>query len=180
MKLTIEELREWVAISNESPSGLVWIKSPRGGQLIGHPVGGISVRKDSNYYIFGLKYQVYYVHRVVYCMYHNLKLDSKVKIDHVDGNQLNNSIHNLRITTNSGNSANTSKCKPPKSSKYKGVSYYTRLNRWVSVIRKDGRSTRIGVFDNEVEAAMAYNKRALEVFGEFARINEIGDVGEMD
>lgn len=50
----------------------------------------------------------------------------------------------------------------------------------VSVIRKDGRSTRIGVFDNEVEAAMAYNKRALEVFGEFARINEIGDVGEMD
>jgi hypothetical protein len=33
----------------------------------------------------------------------------------------------------------------------------------------------VGTFENEKEAALAYNKKAEEFYGKFARKNEIGD-----
>lgn len=173
MKATIEELNEWVEISEDSPSGLRWKKSPHAIRPVGSTVGGVSKRKNSTYYIFGLNYKVYYVHRVVYCIYHKISLDCKIKIDHADGNPLNNSISNLRIATTSENGANKSKCKMKTSSKYKGVHYNIRMNKWVARIQKNKITTCIGVFNNEVEAALAYNNKALTLFGDFARLNEI-------
>lgn len=177
MKATIEELKEWVAISDTSPSGLIWIKSPRNGEAVNIIAGGISRRKDSSYYIFGFNYNVYYVHRIVYCLHHNIPLNSRIKIDHIDGNQLNNSTGNLRIASNSQNSANRMKGVKLASSVYKGVYRDRRSGKWIARIKKSV-NIYIGIFDLERDAAIAYNQKALELFGEYAKLNEIGDMGE--
>lgn len=59
-------------------------------------------------------------------------------------------------------------------SKYKGVHFSKSKNRWISQIWKDYKLTYIGSFKNELDAAMAYNKKAIDFFGEYACLNKIG------
>lgn len=97
--------------------------------------------------------------------------------DHINGNSLDNRKLNLRITDNINNcwNRNSPKLKKRKTSKYKGV-YYAKQRRgkkWEACITKNFKKSRIGLFNTEIEAAEAYNKKALELFGEFAKLNEI-------
>lgn len=91
--------------------------------------------------------------------------------DHADGNGLNNSRSNLRICTTSQNQMNSKKQKRKCSSKYKGVYWSKIRNRWVAQIWMNGNRQHIGCFIKEEDAAIAYDKKALEIFGEFARTN---------
>ncbi len=91
-------------------------------------------------------------------------------VDHKNHNQLDNRRSNLRICTNQQNQANSFSQKGG-TSKYKGVSYNTRRNHWVSVICCNGKVTYLGSFEKEEDAARAYDKKALEVFGEYAHLN---------
>ena len=59
------------------------------------------------------------------------------------------------------------------SSKYKGVSWYSSRNKWYSYIHFNYEKIHIGYFENEKEAALAYNKKAKELFGEYAYLNEV-------
>lgn len=52
---------------------------------------------------------------------------------------------------------------------YKGV--IRSDGRWVAQIKLNGRSRCLGRFDDVVEAARAYDRAAIELFGEFARPN---------
>ena len=101
----------------------------------------------------------------------------KVKLgeytDHIDGNGLNNTRENLRIVTSCQNNRNRKKI-PGRSSKYKGVSFEKDRNKWRSIIINNYQKIDLGRFDNEVDAAKAYNKAAIELFGEFARLNDLG------
>lgn len=47
------------------------------------------------------------------------------------------------------------------------------VKKWRSQISKNGKRISIGRFDTEIEAALAYNKEALRLYGENALINEI-------
>ena len=96
--------------------------------------------------------------------------DGKIQIDHKYGNGLDNRKKNLRICTNSENQINK-KSKIGGTSKYKGVSWKTLNNKWNSKIGINGGTIQIGLFINEIEAAKAYNLKATELFGEFARLN---------
>jgi len=58
-------------------------------------------------------------------------------------------------------------------SKYKGIYFCKRSLRYVARITRDGNTTHIGSFINEEDAALEYNKKALELFGEFAVLNII-------
>lgn len=89
-------------------------------------------------------------------------------VDHADRNKLNNQRNNLRITTNQMNTANS---KPQGDRKYKGV--YDHYTKWKSVIGFEGKNIWLGSFNTPEEAALAYNQKALELFGEFAKLNEI-------
>lgn len=86
-------------------------------------------------------------------------------IDHIDGNGLNCCRNNLRICTSQQNSFNR---KPhiDSRSKYKGVSVTYKAK-----ITKDGIVKYLGSFNNEKEAAIAYDMAARELFGEFAKLN---------
>ena len=88
-------------------------------------------------------------------------------VDHKDHNSLNNMRGNLRIATRSQNSCNIKKSQGC-SSKYKGVSFNKALGKWVVSIRFQRKHIHLGYFDNEEDAARAYDAAARKHHGEFA------------
>ena len=110
--------------------------------------------------------------RVTGISMHRLILNAKngEKVDHINGNGLNNRRCNLRIVTDSQNSMNRRKYKN-STSKYKGVSWYKRYNKWLSCIESNKKNLTLGYFLKEEDAARAYDKKAKELFGEYARLN---------
>lgn len=92
--------------------------------------------------------------------------------DHIDGNKLNNCRYNLRQCNNSQNGANRKKASGTTSI-YKGVSWNKRDGKWEVCIEARKIRYHMGKYENEMIAAKAYDKRAIELFGEFAKTNFI-------
>lgn len=97
--------------------------------------------------------------------------DKSLDCDHIDGDTLNNQRHNLRACTRSENNCNT-RSRKGSTSKYKGVSRYHN-GKWQVSIGNNKKSIWLGVFDSEIDAALAYNEAAKKYHGEFARLNEL-------
>ncbi len=97
-------------------------------------------------------------------------------IDHIDGNRSNNAITNLRIADRSINGFNREK-KSESSSVFKGVLWSKKYGKWESKINASGKRKHIGYFHSEQEAGHAYNKSAIELHGEYARLNPVGMKG---
>lgn len=93
------------------------------------------------------------------------------KVDHVNRDGLDNRKDNLRLCDNSLNMANQAKMKG-KTSRWKGVSLYKK-KFYVASCKKGSEYRRQYGFTNEDFAAIAYNKMAHEMFGEFARLNKV-------
>ena len=91
-------------------------------------------------------------------------------IDHIDINGLNNRRSNLRPCTPAQNVQN-SRPRSNASSKYKGVFWNKKNKKWIATIHKGENRTYLGGFDDEIEAALAYDRKAEELFGEFAYLN---------
>jgi hypothetical protein len=95
-------------------------------------------------------------------------------VDHKDGNGLNNQKSNLRLCTNRQNLANSQKARGK--SRFKGVYWNTARGKWQAQIGAGFRNGKLAVeylgrFENEEEAARAYDRRAFELHGEFAVLN---------
>ena len=89
------------------------------------------------------------------------------QVDHINGDRLDNRRENLRFVTNSQQHINRSKpAFVNRTSNYKGVSLRSN-GRWQVMLQR----RYVGTFLTEEEAARAYDKRAKELFGEFARLN---------
>jgi len=96
--------------------------------------------------------------------------------DHINnnGNDLSvNTIDNLRINDNIGNAHNKTKNKNA-SSKFYGVSYSKFANNWRPSIQKNIKYY-LGCYKLEIQAAIAYNIKAKELYGEFANLNDISE-----
>lgn len=91
-------------------------------------------------------------------------------VDHINHNTLDNRRCNLRVCTVEQNMQNK-RVTGNGTSIYKGV--YRDYGKWIAHISTGNRHTRLGQFDNQVDAALAYNKAAAEHFGEFACLNVI-------
>lgn len=87
-------------------------------------------------------------------------------VDHINHNGLDNRRCNLRICTHSENLANRT-----NKEKLKGVYFRPKKNAWVSSIKINNKYVYLGYFKNKIEAAMAYDKKAKEIFGNFASLN---------
>ena len=88
------------------------------------------------------------------------------KVDHKDGNGLNNQRPNLRVASHDENNLNRDGW---SLSGYKGVSRDGR--RYRARITIGGVQKTLGRFDEAILAALAYDEAAHELFGEFARFN---------
>lgn len=95
---------------------------------------------------------------------------NNLQVDHIDRNPLNNQKSNLRICNPQNNKRNQTKYKGEFSSQYKGVSWKEQCKSWVAHITTN-KTEYIGMFNNEVDAAHAYDKQAIELFGDFKCLN---------
>lgn len=93
-------------------------------------------------------------------------------LDHANGDRCDNRIENLRIATACENSTNRSSATGSTSS-YLGVHFRKDCGLWRSQISKLGKKIHLGLFDNEIDAARAYNAAAIQLHGQFARLNQI-------
>lgn len=101
----------------------------------------------------------------------NLK-NSKLTVDHIDGNKLNNTRKNLRICSARQNSFNKGMSKN-NTSGYKGVYWFKRDKLWVAGIGYNKKTYNLGRFKNKHDAAKAYNNAAVKYFGKYAKLNKI-------
>ena len=115
--------------------------------------------------------RVFWLHRVV---------AGYSRPDHRNGNKLDCRKSNLRPANGIQNGGNRQRACNKKSSAYKGVSYRPARKRfragWIAYIthkEKTGKQVHLGFFDSEIEAALAYNRAALKLFGEFALLNKV-------
>jgi hypothetical protein len=94
------------------------------------------------------------VHQLVAVAFLNHKPDGyKIVVDHIDSNPLNNNLKNLQLISQR---ENLSKDKKGYSSKYTGVCWNKKSNKWVATIRINGKIKHLGLFHNEIDAANAY------------------------
>ena len=103
-----------------------------------------------------------------------VQCDDKTKvIHHINSNTLDNRRENLAVVSRTIN-AHQKKKQTNSTSKYFGVSKIG--HKWTARVSKDGKMYRTGYYENEKDAARAYNEKALELYGEvFANLNVIDD-----
>lgn len=146
---------------------LVWkSREDKDSQWNGRMAGKMAGHIDKNGYVYtkidGSKYAV---HRLIWALFHGPIPKGKV-IDHIDGNPSNNKINNLRLATTSQNQMNRVS---DIGRNFKGV-YKSGDGFKAEITNNEGR-VYIGSFDCEIKAAKAYDKKARELHGDFARLN---------
>ena len=87
---------------------------------------------------------------------------SKLYVNHISGNKLDNRIENLEFVNQRENISHNKSTKKNKTSKFIGVSFDKKNNKWMSVIQLNGKSKNLGRFENELDAHNAYLKELEE------------------
>ena len=121
-------------------------------------------RRESGYACRTERRTTIYMHQLVAERY-GLDVCER-EIDHKDGNGLNNQRTNLRAATRSQNNANQRVTRRNRSG-YKGVYWSRAARKWAAQLGQK----YLGLFENPLDAAIAYNDAATARFGEFARLN---------
>lgn len=125
-----------------------------------------AVEKGRTYYAktLGLNGSIVSMHRIV------ANAPKGLIVDHINHNGLDNRRSNLRLCTTTQNQRN-SRPRPGSSSKYKGVCWCKSSKKFRARIYINRKSVDIGYFTDEIAAAKAYDRKARELFGEFAYLN---------
>lgn len=108
-----------------------------------------------------------YLHRLVIDAPHGLM------VDHINRGGLDCRKSNLRFCTGSQNQGNAGKRRDGLSSRYKGVCFEKKSGKFYAYIYQNSKQIGIGRFESEEDAARAYNRKAVEYFGEFANLNPV-------
>ncbi len=102
---------------------------------------------------------------------HNFLL-SGMRVDHKNGDGLDNRRENLRVCNQQQNTSNSKK-PITNTSGFKGVTWSKERNKWAAQIMVKQKHLHLGyfVFDDLEKAARAYDRAAIKYFGEFANLN---------
>lgn len=170
--ITYNEAHEW--FRHDASTGILYWKKSRKTGKAGMEAGWSDSSKPgyTSYRKLQFKGTSYYTHRIIWLM-------SYVKwprhyIDHIDGNGLNNRIHNLREATRSQNQRNCHISKANKTG-LKGVSFNKAAKKFTARIHTDKGRLFLGYYETSVDAAIAYVNAAKKYHGAFA--NPKGEFG---
>lgn len=130
---------------------------------------------SEGYTIINLNGRNYSLHRVLAEVFLNrgiplTEIQHVDHIKHIDGSHAQDRLSNLRIVSSSQNSMNQRLRRTNKSG-YKGVRLHQSPNKWRASITSQGRCKDLGLFTTPESAALAYDKAAKELHGEFAKLN---------
>ena len=91
-------------------------------------------------------------------------------LDHINRDTLDNRKENFRFVTPQQNKYNQKRRKD-NTTGYKGVSVQTHCPKYIVRIVYEGKRHHLGTFTDPVEAAKVYDRKAIEVFGDYACTN---------
>lgn len=154
-----------MAISRHLPNGLQAFVDEEDSDLL-ERARFSRLRKGGVYLAVSHRKRGFFIHRLIAERKLGRSLTSKEHVDHIDGNTMNNTRVNLRLSTSSQNQCNRGKSKR-NTTGYKGVTYRNR--KWIAQIGLNGKVYYLGVFDSPEEAHEAYKKAAMELHGTFAK-----------
>jgi hypothetical protein len=126
--------------------------------------GGVNLYAIRHKLISPRKTQMIYMHREIM-----IPIDERF-VDHRNCNSLDNRRANLRFATRSQNMQNRRKIQNT-TSRFFGVNFKKSIRKWICRITYQGKRIYLGEFENEIEAAKAYDEAAKKYLGEFARLN---------
>ena len=164
MRPTVTQLR--AAFAYDPETGLFRWKQHRTRRFVGQLAGCLV---KVGYISLSLKNRKIRAHVAAWAIYYGRY--PQFDLDHWDLNKANNRIKNLRRADKSKNGAN----RPPlvtNTSGFKGVFWHAGAQKWMAQIRLSNRSHYLGIFVDPEDAAKAYDTRAIEHFGAFARTNK--------
>ena len=147
----------------EYRDGALYRRVQRGGAKAGDVAGCIGNR---GYRIVVVNGRQYMAHRLVWIMHGN---DPVPMLDHINGDQLDNRIENLRPANASQNQRNQ-KLRKDSTSGIKGVSWISTRKRWSGQVWHKGKLHRAGDFKDKDECAAAVAKLRKSLHGDFARL----------
>jgi len=97
------------------------------------------------------------IHKLVAILFLNHNPNGhNIVVDHIDNNKLNNKVNNLQLVSSR---VNASKDKKNKTSKYTGVSWNKTRKLWASQIYYNKKHYKLGFFQDEIEAHLAYQNK---------------------
>lgn len=151
--------------------------------------GKVAIVDDCDYeYLSQFRWHAQQTHNIWYAVRSLPRVDGKQKaelmhriildapkgsdVDHIDGDGLNNQRGNLRVASRAQNLWNRRRS-ARNTSGYTGVSWDKGIGKWTAYISEGGKTRHLGCFATAEEAAVARNSVAIQIYGEFARLNEI-------
>lgn len=138
-------VKEYLAVDDASPTGLIWIAKPntgRGGYVtIGAPA--LTACDNKGYFKGTCRKVPLYAHVVVFYLTHGYR---PPVVDHIDGDTQNNRVSNLRASNTTQNAHNMIS---------RGYDKHS-CGKWRARICVDGNNKHLGLFETESAAREAY------------------------
>lgn len=117
----------------------------------------------------GYRTETIYLHKLIAERYLvEQRTEKRNLVGAINGNKLDCRLENLEYRSRSVASR-----KRKSSSKLGYTGVYQENNRYRAVISVNRRSVHIGMFSTAEEAALAYNQKSLELYGELGKLNVI-------
>lgn len=158
-QITREKAREWFIY--DIHTGQIYWKKNIGKKIkAGSKAGYVG---KTGYQFIAIDGKRYSAHRIAWT--HVMGDLEKDVVDHINGDRTDNRFINLRPASVCENSRNWHSSSRKQSSKHRGVYYAKRDKRWTARIQCNGYRKFIGSYRTEREAACAYAREAVELFG---------------